>query len=288
MASSFLERKAKEREEVLRSQYGENEQTKTVDNDAIVKNQTTGNRVSSFLERKANERQQILTNRYGSSAISEQEEQRNKYSDEIKKRSLLSSSEIYMDGLRSAGAKDPTVGNQQSEYERLSTYDVNAGKAKLSELRKKLESSKNQWESDLNSETNMWTDDHAFQSYKRQNEELKSQILKLERELNQAERFQKAKSYDVYREEQDFADFSKAGSSKKKSKGFSFFEQGDDRYDYINNIDDYRNTAKAVVSDDNSDNGYYEYDFMSNDEIGIYNYLYAKQGKEAADEYLKL
>ena len=255
MASSFLERKAKEREEIINSQYNQTSKPKIVNNTANTTNQAIREKASPFLQRKAAERNQVLANNPVISI--------------------------------SAAPRNQTIGNQQSEYERLSTYDVNVGKAKLEELRKKLESSKKVWEKDLDSETNMWTDDNAFQTYKRQNEELKSQITTLEREIQQAENFQKAKSYDVYREEQDFADFSKAGSSKKKSKGFSLFEQGDDRYDYINNIDDYRNTAKAVVSDDNSDNGYYEYDFMSNDEIGIYNYLYAKQGKKSADEYLK-
>lgn len=189
-----------------------------------------------------------------------------------------------------AGAKDPTVGNQQSEYERLSTYDVNAGKSQLEALKSQLKASKKEQgqASVYGFGENAWDNYNKYQTYADQTKELKNKIAALEREIQQAENFQKAKSYDVYREEQDFANFSKAGSSKKKSKGFSLFEQGDDRYDYINNIDDYRNTAKAVVSDDNSDNGYYEYDFMSNDEIGIYNYLYAKQGKEAANKYLEI
>lgn len=77
----------------------------------------------------------------------------------------------------------------------------------------------------------------------------------------------------------DYAALSKAGESKA---GKLF---GDARYDYINDIGDMR--IQHDVSEARGQGAEYsKYALMTQDEVGVYNYLYATQGKRAANAYL--
>lgn len=66
--------------------------------------------------------------------------------------------------------------------------------------------------------------------------------------------------------------------------GTSWWGKGDPVYDYINDIDGTR--AKSFNATTMSRGPYTIYDYMDEDEIEIYNYLYNTEGKEAAGEYL--
>lgn len=66
--------------------------------------------------------------------------------------------------------------------------------------------------------------------------------------------------------------------------GTSWWGKGDPVYDYINDIDGTR--AKSFNATTLSSGPYTIYDYMDEDEIEIYNYLYNTEGKEAAGEYL--
>ena len=76
----------------------------------------------------------------------------------------------------------------------------------------------------------------------------------------------------------DYTELSKSGESKRKLFG-------DARYDYINNIGNFR-AQSDVQQAQGRGQGYGKYAFMTDDEIGVYNYLYATQGKKAANAYL--
>lgn len=76
----------------------------------------------------------------------------------------------------------------------------------------------------------------------------------------------------------DYAKLSKSGESKRKLFG-------DARYDYINNIGNFR-AQSDVQQAQGRGQDYAKYAFMTDDEIGVYNYLYATQGKKAANAYL--
>lgn len=76
----------------------------------------------------------------------------------------------------------------------------------------------------------------------------------------------------------DYAELSKSGESKRKLFG-------DARYDYINNIGNFR-AQSDVQQAQGRGQDYGKYAFMTDDEIGVYNYLYATQGKKAANSYL--
>nr|DAH32304.1 MAG TPA: Large polyvalent protein associated domain 38 [Caudoviricetes sp.] len=76
----------------------------------------------------------------------------------------------------------------------------------------------------------------------------------------------------------DYTELSKSGESKRKLFG-------DARYDYINNIKNFR-AQSDVQQAQGRGQDYGKYAFMTDDEIGVYNYLYATQGKKAANAYL--
>ena len=76
----------------------------------------------------------------------------------------------------------------------------------------------------------------------------------------------------------DYTALSKSGESKRKLFG-------DARYDYINNIGNFR-AQSDVQQAQGRGQDYGKYAFMTDDEIGVYNYLYATQGKKAANAYL--
>lgn len=76
----------------------------------------------------------------------------------------------------------------------------------------------------------------------------------------------------------DYTELSKSGESKRKLFG-------DARYDYINNIGNFREQSDVQQAQGRGQD-YGKYAFMTDDEIGVYNYLYATQGKKAANAYL--
>lgn len=76
----------------------------------------------------------------------------------------------------------------------------------------------------------------------------------------------------------DYTELSKSGESKRKLFG-------DARYDYINNIGNFR-AQSDVQQEQGRGQDYGKYAFMTDDEVGVYNYLYATQGKKAANAFL--
>ena len=141
---------------------------------------------------------------------------------------------------------------------------------------------------------------------------------------NDPEYLEKLNRYNDLAKQADFSSLSKAGESKRNT-GFlhtlteilpDSWLPGDDVYDYINDIDNYRIEHKTGRSDwlalekpvsemtdeeksrylregvaqanyGKNDVSYNDYDQMTGQQIGIYNYLYATSGKDAAQEYLE-
>jgi hypothetical protein len=86
-----------------------------------------------------------------------------------------------------------------------------------------------------------------------------------------------AGAYNIYRNRADYAALSQPGESKIKLFG------GDPLYDYINNINGFKDTQDHSMHA----GGWYKYSYMTDEERGMYNYLYASKGKQAADTYLE-
>lgn len=97
-----------------------------------------------------------------------------------------------------------------------------------------------------------------------------------------------------YTQAEDFAKFSVPTGSKIKDVGWKFWEDdGDELYDFINDINQRRRTVEGLTRGSGSSNttdgkygDYTSYTYMDEEEIGIYNYIYATEGKDKADEYL--
>ena len=93
------------------------------------------------------------------------------------------------------------------------------------------------------------------------------------------------KIYDeikAIKESDDYTELSQAEESKIKG----IF--GDNTYDYINDIDGYRGKYSAQKMASGGGGGLLGiYRFMTNDEIGVYNYYYAKEGKDSAETFLE-
>ena len=98
-------------------------------------------------------------------------------------------------------------------------------------------------------------------------------------------------------EAEDFQDFSKYASTKTDnwwSKAWSQYSMGYDdlTYEYINNQDDMRSEILRQSAVFNADNSLHSaekftiYDHMTDEEVSVYNYYYAKDGKKRADAYL--
>lgn len=105
---------------------------------------------------------------------------------------------------------------------------------------------------------------------------------------------------------EDFEEFAKYVPSKDDESKMGFWEKmgsrltggGYDRdYEYINDENGARAEIKSYISNMRSDSpSLWEdgsssqeragYDFITDDEVKIYNYIYAKQGKQAAKDYL--
>lgn len=118
-------------------------------------------------------------------------------------------------------------------------------------------------------------------------QELEKQRQLLNEELNYSKYF----SYGDLAKNEDFATMSAAGDSKQGTTWWdrTFKDSETEKaYDYINNIGDYRDTLQSVAdkfgSNGNAQLNAYEY--VTDEERGIFNYIYNTQGEEAAAEYL--
>ena len=111
-------------------------------------------------------------------------------------------------------------------------------------------------------------------------EELKSQKWSLENN----------KKYNLISKNKDFETVSKDIPEEATTVfgvqfGDNFFGWGDPIYNYINDLEGAR--KKAVTMSENRGAPYQKYDFMNDNEIATYNYLYNTEGKDAAKDYLE-
>ncbi len=137
----------------------------------------------------------------------------------------------------------------------------------------------------------------AIKRYLDEYEAKSNKAEQLRRNLSDAEKAQKYAGYEALRQNTDFAEKSKAGKSKRVQFSLtdpSTWAAGDDRYDFINNIDGYRYHSWAGLEFDNAKVMGVERNLsehaavskMTDDEIAMYNYLYATKGRKAAYEYI--
>ena len=115
----------------------------------------------------------------------------------------------------------------------------------------------------------------------RQIEENESEIKRLRSEADRAQ----WAYYSGLALNEDYAERSAPLGSQREAQiaaGESPFEAGGAIYDYINNI----GNAREIRGYDAAGNEMQALGTMTDEEIGLYNYIYATQGREAAAEYL--
>lgn len=137
----------------------------------------------------------------------------------------------------------------------------------------------------------------AIKRYLDEYEAKNNKAEQIRRNLSDAEKAQKYAGYEALRQNADFAEKSQAGKSKRVQFSLtdpSTWAAGDDRYDFINDIDGYRDHNWAGLEFENAKVMGMERNLsehaavskMTDGEIAMYNYLYATKGRKAADEYI--
>ena len=192
----------------------------------------------------------------------------------------------------------------QKDLENLSSFDLNAGQKEVEELEKVL----NEYEALTRKVQTLATSSPEYISATNRLEEISKQyggkgkagiesvISEKKSYVNRAKYIQEGIALSGVANSDDFDLHSGYVSTKsddwwRKLTGNEY----DATYEYINNQNGFRDEYKSNHRNMTRDNPWsdgestYEekgYDHISEDEIAIYNYYYAKEGKEAAQKYL--
>ena len=102
------------------------------------------------------------------------------------------------------------------------------------------------------------------------------------------------KVFDSYRSYMDASDFAEKSQYKSSAKRDGFWKTigmdgSDETYEFINDVDGARERLVAKYKEGNgaTELEQHGYQYMTDEEKGVYNYKYAVEGKESADKYLK-
>ena len=190
---------------------------------------------------------------------------------------------------------------QQKDYAEKSSFDIGAGEKEIAALESVLKDYQylSRWELDEKGQARM---DQIRQQYGGE-DEIEALISRKKQYLNQARHIQDGLALSGVAGNGDFGQYSGYKSTRRENPAWWQSDVGDTQYEWINNRDGFRdqyeqdnerNMALAALADQSGiplDPGESEYkqkgyDKLTEQEIGIYNYYYAKEGKEKAQEYL--
>lgn len=146
-----------------------------------------------------------------------------------------------------------------------------------------------------------WTDTNQRKQYDAGLKELEDEINRRKQYLAQAQRLQKKDEFSAVAnpesEKYDAAFDSKSGYVSTEQDGklqrlMSQYSMGYDdlTYEYINNQNGIRDEIKHKARAYSKDETPFEkkgYDYMTEDEVGLYNYYYSMGGKKSAEAYLE-
>ena len=185
----------------------------------------------------------------------------------------------------------------QKDYEAKKSFDISAGEKEVAELEGIL--------SEYKKLTRFTTDengarraDEIFQQYGDE-KAIKALISQKKQYLNQAKRIQDGITLSGVVDNADFKENSGYSSTESDSKWGKLTSQyglgyEDLTYEYINGAHNgmreeilYENRSYSIDTGLDTSENWKIYDNMTESEIAIYNYHYAKDGKEAAERYLK-
>ena len=194
---------------------------------------------------------------------------------------------------------------KQKDYEEKSKFDIEAAQKEIEELERKREemakAGRQPTTQYLNAGSSLASTPYAAVAqgknvYDNDIAELDKVISQKKQYLNQAKHIQDGITLAGAVDNADFKDQSGYVSTQSDSrwgKLTSDYGLGYDdlTYEYINNQDGIRDEIKQKhrTYDKNDSESVYEekgYDYLTENEVAIYNYYYAKEGKDKAQEYL--
>ena len=179
--------------------------------------------------------------------------------------------------------------NQQSEYERLLNLNPQKAKASIQSLRTQIEKIPNYSSEELREKY------PNHQAAVKHMSDLEDQIKKIEEDFQKSE---KIKKYASYQNAEDFLQFSSKGAAiknptYKEAEGNAYIFGWRPGADPVQNIVTYsRDNYEHIRDEENGESrgvgavGKSLYHYMSDDEVGLYNYILAKHGDKEAKEYL--
>lgn len=201
-------------------------------------------------------------------------------------------------------AKKKEYGEGTAEYDYLSSY---TGYTSLKDFEKALDNAGAKKdaikvEGSYLENKNNEKQNNSVSSYAANNNDAKVKSKTyaddLETAMNKFKLDNASEPYMSLKENEDFAEKSQYKSTRNEDAEWWQSKRGDETYEYINNVDGIRTDILAEHDKYQVDAPIYTpskyvemgLDAMNEDEIAIYNYLYAKdkeEGTNKADEYLK-
>ena len=214
-----------------------------------------------------------------------------RYADELKRlRNSIQSENAFMSQFADEEAFNKWK-QETEEYEALKNFDIKNGEAEVQDLEKVLNEykalSRTMIDDKMQARLDYITENYGDEKG------IKALIAEKKATMNRAKHIQEGITLAGVIENDDFKD--KSGYVSTKTEGAwnkltSQFGMGYDdlTYEYINGEENgmREEIIGKALSYDHDTEKFFVYDHMTEDQISIYNYYYAKDGKEAAEKYL--
>ena len=193
---------------------------------------------------------------------------------------------------------------QAERHDYLANYDVAAGQSALEELQAALDAA-DKARRDANAQrsaslrrggtANRQAAQEAANKANAEYEEILAQVQAQQKDLNEAQQLQTGLRYQGYTDAEDYAKYAAQGAALENpslsdvEKGVTIFGRhfgGETPQNIVTYSRDNWEQIAMGEANNSQMTGRSLYHYMTNDEVGIYNYLLAKEGQEAAQEYL--
>ena len=167
---------------------------------------------------------------------------------------------------------------ESEEYKWLSDYAQSEDAMSVDVLDRLISDaeSKRDWYYNNNERKETYTEDGYYTIEDKYAKEINDIDSQIEQFKAQRWRLENRDKYSSLAENEDFNAVSSA-----VDKSINNYD-----YNYINNIDGFRKTESARGMISGGNDATRTFDYMTDDEVKTYNYLYNKEGKKAANEYL--
>lgn len=181
----------------------------------------------------------------------------------------------------------------KKDYDAKAGYDVAAGRQEIEDLEKQLADLRlQQTAASFGPRANR---DNGAAQYAEQIRQLEQEIARKKQYANQSQYIQKGETLKGVTGNADFGSNSGYVSTIDENPAWGMSGVGDNLYEWINNRNGFRDTYErdmarldTMAGGRKMESPYIQkgYDRMTDQEVAIYNYYYATEGKEKAEDYL--